>query len=283
MDLSNENVIHVKKENGIEYLQFRRLLKYKDKIKHAYTLGINNDFRTLTPDKKELPKEKYEKNINIYKKFFKEVNDDYTKIIKPAQDHTDEIKVVKNKKYNDIPEFETSDYFKTDGLITNKKDIILETTNADCILLLFYDPVKEVIANVHSGWKGTIQRISVKTVEKMKNEFGCNSEDIICCICPSIRKCHFEVDRDVKEMFENEYKDLKNDQLCDIIQEKIPNEKWNIDTVLINKIILQKVGLKEENIVDSGICSVCHSDLIHSFRVEKQGYGLCAAFIMIEK
>lgn len=282
MDLSNENVIHVKK-NGIEYLQFRRLLEYKDKIKHAYTLGINNDFRTLTPDKKELPKERYEKNINTYKKFFEEVNDDYTKIIKPAQDHTDEIKVVKNKRYKDRPEFETSDYSKTDGLITNKKDIILETTNADCILLLFYDPVKEVIANTHSGWKGTIQRISVKTVEKMKNEFGCNPEDIICCICPSIRKCHFEVDRDVKEMFENEYKDLKNDQLCDIIQEKIPNEKWNIDTVLINKIILQKAGLKEENIVDSGICSVCHSDLIHSFRVEKQGYGLNAAFVMIEK
>lgn len=278
MDLSNENVIHVKK-NEIEYLQFRRLLEYKDKIKHAYTLGINNDFRTLTPDKKELPKERYEKNINTYKKFFEEVNDDYTKVIKPAQDHTDEIKVVKNKRYKDRPEFETSDYSKTDGLITNKKDIILETTNADCILLLFYDPVKEVIANTHSGWKGTIQRISVKTVEKMKNEFGCNPEDIICCICPSIRKCHFEVDRDVKEMFENEYKDLKNDQLCDIIQEKIPNEKWNIDTVLINKIILQKAGLKEENIVDSGICSVCHSDLIHSFRVEKQGYGLCAAFI----
>ena len=282
MDLSNENVIHVKK-NGIEYLQFRRLLEYKDKIKHAYTLGINNDFRTLTPDKKELPKERYEKNINTYKKFFEEVNEDYTKIIKPAQDHTDEIKVVKNKRYNDRPEFETSDYSKTDGLITNKKDIILETTNADCILLLFYDPVKEVIANTHSGWKGTIQRISVKTVIKMKKEFGCNPEDIICCICPSIRKCHFEVDRDVKEMFENEYKDLKNDQLCDIIQEKIPNEKWNIDTVLINKIILQKAGLRRENIIDSEICSVCHSDLIHSFRVEKQGYGLNAAFIAIEK
>ena len=282
MDLSNENVIHVKK-NEIEYLQFRRLLEYKDKIKHAYTLGINNDFRTLTPDKKELPKERYEKNINTYKKFFEEVNDDYTKIIKPAQDHTDEIKVVKNKRYKDRPEFETSDYSKTDGLITNKKDIILETTNADCILLLFYDPVKEVIANTHSGWKGTIQRISVKTVIKMKKEFGCNPEDIICCICPSIRKCHFEVDRDVKEMFENEYKDLKNDQLCDIIQEKIPNEKWNIDTVLINKIILQKAGLRRENIIDSEICSVCHSDLIHSFRVEKQEYGLNAAFIAIEK
>ena len=278
MDLSNENVIHVKK-NGIEYLQFRRLLEYKDKIKHAYTLGINNDFRTLTPDKKELPKERYERNINTYKKFFEELNDDYTKIIKPNQDHTDEVKIVNSKINQNEPDFDMKEYDRTDGLITNKKDIILETTNADCILLLFYDPVKEVIANTHSGWKGTIQRISVKTVEKMKNEFGCNPEDIICCICPSIRKCHFEVDRDVKEMFENEYKDLKNEQLCDIIQEKIPNEKWNIDTVLINKIILRKAGLKKDNIVDSGICSVCHSDLIHSFRVEKQGYGLNAAFI----
>ncbi len=278
MDLSNENVIHVKK-NGIEYLQFRRLLEYKDKIKHAYTLGINNDFRTSTPEKKKLSEEKYNKNINTYKTFFKGIGEDYTKIVKPNQDHTDEIKIVNSKINPDKPDFDVKEYDRADGLITNKKDIILETTNADCILLLFYDPVKEVIANTHSGWKGTIQRISVKTVKKMKNEFDCNPEDIICCICPSIRKCHFEVDRDVKEMFENEYKDLKNDQLCDIMQEKIPNEKWNIDTVLINKIILQKAGLRRENIIDSGICSVCNSDIIHSFRVEKQGYGLNAAFI----
>ena len=282
MDLSNESVIHVKK-NGIEYLQFRKLLEYKDKVKHAYTLGIDWDFRTATINKEKLPEEKYIKNINSYKKFFKAIEDDYTKIVKPNQEHTDEIKIVDKKINVDKPDFGTTEYISTDGLITSKKNIILETTNADCILLLFYDPIKEVIANVHSGWKGTIQRISVKTVEKMKNEFGCNPQDIICCICPSIRQCHFEVDKDVKEMFANEFKDLKDEQLCDIIQEKIPNRKWNIDTVLINKIILQNAGLKQENIVDSGICSVCHSDLIHSYRVEKQGYGLNAAFIAIEK
>ena len=93
--------------------------------------------------------------------------------------------------------------------ITNKKDIALATTNADCILLLFFDPVNKVIANVHSGWRGTIQRISVKTVQKMVNKFNCKPENIICCICPSIRKCHFEVENDVKEIFEKEFKDLK--------------------------------------------------------------------------
>ena len=113
----------------------------------------------------------------------------------------------------------------------------------------------------------------------MIKEFECNPKDIICCICPSIRKCHFEVEKDVKDMFENEFKDLEN--LNNIIEEKIPNAKWNIDTVLINEMILEKQGLKKENIIDSGICSVCNSDLIHSYRVEKNGYGLNTALISL--
>ena len=35
-DLSNENIIHVKKD-GIQYIQFKRLLEYKDKLCHCYT------------------------------------------------------------------------------------------------------------------------------------------------------------------------------------------------------------------------------------------------------
>ena len=71
---------------------------------------------------------------------------------------------------------------------------------ADCTPLLFYDPIKNVIANTHSGWKGTLQTIGVKTVEKMMSEYECKAKDIICCIGPHIRKCHFEVDADVKEL-----------------------------------------------------------------------------------
>ena len=278
MDLSNENVVHVKK-NGIEYLQFRKLLEYKDKINHVYTLGTDWDFRVSKIGKHIVTDEKYNKNILSYEKLCKELGMDYKKIIKPIQDHTDEVKIVKKHINENEPDFNCEEYLETDGVITEQKNLILETTNADCILLLFYDPVKDIIANTHSGWRGTLQRISVKTVQKMVNEFNCNPEDIICCICPSIRKCHFEVDKDVKDMFKNEYKDLDKKQLKEIIEEKIPNQKWNIDTVLINKIILKKAGLKEENIIDSKICSVCNSDKIHSYRIEKQGYGLNIALI----
>ena len=275
MDLSNENVIHIKKD-GVEYLQFKRLLEYKDKINHVYTLGVDWNFRTATPDKKELPKDQYEKNIKSYKKLCEELNMNYKNLVKPNQDHTDKVKLVKNKIEINKPDFDIKEYDRTDGLFTNKKDIILGTTNADCILLLFYDPEKGIIANIHSGWRGTLQRISVKAVKKMIKEFNCRPEDIICCICPSIRKCHFEVDKDVKEMFEKEFKELN---LNEIIGENVLSKKWNIDTVLINKIILKEAGLKEENIIDSKICSVCNSNKIHSYRVEKQGYGLNVALI----
>lgn len=276
MDLSNNVVVH-KRSNGVEYLQFRKLLEYKE-ISHAYSLGLDVNFRTSRANNTKISLNEYNYAIECYKKFCKEIGCDYINIVKPNQNHTKKVMGVFNKYNSNKPDFNLEQYNNVDGLITNKKDIMLSTVNADCILLLFFDPVKGVIANVHSGWKGTLQRISVETVRKMKIEYECEPQNIICCICPSIRKCHFEVDSDVKELFYNEFKDLK--QINEIVERTNNNSKWHIDTVLINKIILLEEGLKEENIFDCGICSVCNKNLIHSFRVEKQNYGLETALIM---
>lgn len=275
-DLSNGNVIHVNK-GCIQYLQFRRLLEYQNVINHAYTIGLDVNFRTDKPDRTEITKEEYKKAIISFKNICNALGSDYKHIVKPNQEHTKEVKIVDKKCNSEIPDVNLGEYDNTDGLITNKKNIILSTTNADCILLLFFDPVNKVIANVHSGWKGTLQRISVETVRKMKDEFNCNPKNIICCVCPSIRKCHFEVEKDVKDLFYNEFKNLE--EIDNIIEETIKGLKWHIDTVLINKIILEQEGLEPKNIIDCGICSVCNQDLIHSFRVEKQGYGLETALI----
>lgn len=279
MDLSNENVIHIQKD-GVAYLQFRKLLEYQDIIHHAYSLGVDKNYRTAKANKEKITEEDYQKALRDYKNLCQAVGSIPEHLVKTNQEHTNQVKVVKEKINFNQPDFNLESYNKTDGLITNQKDIMLATTNADCILLLFFDPVKKVIANTHSGWRGTLQRISVETIKKMKMEFNCNPENIICCICPSIRKCHFEVEREVKESFEREFQDI--DTIDEIIEETIPNQKWNIDTVKINQIILEKEGLKPENIIDSKICSVCHSEFIHSYRVEKQGYGLNTALIELK-
>ena len=273
-DLSNENVIHVKRD-GIEYLQFRRLLEYSDMIHHAYSLGLNTNYRTSKKDNKE-----YQKAIKDYQKLCTVIGTNYINLVKPTQAHTNNIVSVKRKMMIDKPDFGIEAYNSTDGVITDQKNMILATTNADCILLLLFDPVKRVISNIHSGWKGTLSRISEKAVKKMKEEYNCNPKDIICCICPSIRKCHFEVKRDVEELYYNEFKDLED--IDKIITQKPGEEKWYIDTVEINKQILKQEGLLEENIIDSEICSVCNSDLIHSYRVEKEKFGLGTAIIELK-
>ena len=273
-DLSNENVIHVKRD-GIEYLQFRRLLEYSDMIHHAYSLGLNTNYRTSKKDNEE-----YQKAIKDYQKLCTVIGTNYINLVKPTQAHTNNIVCVKRKMMIDKPDFGIEAYNSTDGVITDQKNMILATTNADCILLLLFDPVKRVISNIHSGWKGTLSRISEKAVKKMKEEYNCNPKDIICCICPSIRKCHFEVKRDVEELYYNEFKDLED--IDKIITQKPGEEKWYIDTVEINKQILKQEGLLEENIIDSEICSVCNSDLIHSYRVEKEKFGLGTAIIELK-
>ena len=270
INLSNSVVSHIK-DNDNEYLQFKRLKKYKDILTHAYSVGIDKNYRTFKANREALEIRDYEKNVNNYKELCKAIKLNSDNLIKANQAHTDNIlcidKIEKNEKIDTIE--------KSDGLITNKRGIVLATTNADCILLLFFDPVKKVIANVHSGWKGTLQRISEKTVSKMMENYGCEPKDIIVCICPSIRKCHFEVGKDVKELFFNEFKNLGN------INEFIINKenKWFIDTVLINKLILKKMGILEKNIEDSNICSVCNKDMIHSYRTEGESYGLATAVI----
>jgi len=279
MDLSNENIIHVNK-NGVQYIQFRKLLEYSDIIRHAYSLGTDVNFRTAKVNKQQLLRNEYELAINSYKNLCDSIGSNYINTVKTNQNHTDTIKIANKKIKEDEPDFNLEEYKETDGLVTNKKNLILSTTNADCILLLLFDPIKKVIANVHSGWRGTLQRISTKAIEKMEKEYNCNPKDIICCICPSIRKCHFEVEKEVKDMFEEEFKSIveKND----IITETISSKKWTIDTVLINQIILEEKGLKKENIIDSKICSVCNSNLVHSYRVEKEGYRLETAIIELK-
>mgnify|MGYP004644650607 FL=1 len=281
-DLSNENIVHINK-NGVQYLQFKKLLKYKDIISHAYSIGTDVNFRTARVNKQQLPEQEFKKAMQDYENLCNAINLDYKNVVKTNQEHTDNIKIANKKINKDFPDINLEEYSKTDGIITQKENLVLSTTNADCILLLFFDPVTKTIANTHSGWKGTLQRISVKTVQKMVKEFGSKPEDIICCICPSIRKCHFEVDKDVKDLFEEEFKDLNITQNTDIMEKQKDKEKWNIDTVLINMIILEKAGLKTENIIDSGLCSVCNKELIHSYRVEKQGYGLNTALISLIK
>ena len=128
----------------------------------------------------------------------------------------------------------------------------------------------------------TGKKIAEKTVSKMITYYQCKPEEILCFICPSIRKCHFEVDEDVKILCENIFG--FTNKLNDFIKKgdiKENKQKYFIDTVLINKILLKEMGLKEKNIIDCNLCSVCNSDKIASYRVEGKEFRRATAIISL--
>ncbi len=250
MDLSNENVIHVKKDD-IEYLQFRRLLEY-GKIVHCYTLSAKDvDFRRNLNTEEQLKKAE-----NSTKKLCNALNISEKSLIRPGQTHSDII-----KKVESIEE----DFNNVDGLLTDKANINLMLSFADCTPIYIYDMKKRVIGNIHSGWRGTVQKIGQKAVRKMCELYGSDPEDLLVCLGPCIGKCHFEVEEDVKNIFEETFGYLKRNY--DIIEHsKTNNEKYFVDTNLINRCLLEEVGVKPKNIVESGICTACHPEILHSHR-----------------
>lgn len=269
-NLSNNDIVHIKKKN-MEYLQFKRLLEFPEVV-HCYTLSVNN-FDVAGNDSM---KNREETVLNNYEMLAEEFDIDYNHIIRPYQTHTDVIKIV-DEIPNEIQIF-PKNYWEVDGLVTDKTNITFSLGYADCTPLFLYDPVKRVIGDIHSGWKGTLMKIGKKAVAKMLEVYGCNPKDIICCIGPCIRKCHFEVERDVYEMFYKEF--LYTNRIDDIItKENTNNSKFYIDTVLINKLILQEAGLDTKNIIDSKICTACNSKLMHSYRVNKEKAGRNTAII----
>lgn len=117
-------------------------------------------------------------------------------LIIPQQTHSDNIVVAKCKVQS------AKCYENTDALVTNEPNIALALNFADCVPILFYDPVKKIIAGAHAGWRGTAAQIGPKTIQKMIEEFSCEPSDIIAAIGPAIGKCCFEAKEDVLAQLE---------------------------------------------------------------------------------
>ena len=171
------------------------------------------------------------------------------------------------------------DYRDVDGLITNVPGLILGTFYADCVPLLFVDPVHHAIGCSHSGWRGTVGEMGKKTVEAMREAYGSCPEDIFAAIGPSICQDCYEVSEDVILEFQKAFEEKYWEKLF----YKKKNGKYQLDLWEANHIIFLKAGIKEEHISMPGICTCCNPEFLFSHRASHGRRGNLAAFLGIRR
>lgn len=144
-----------------------------------------------------------------------------------------------------------------DALITNERNVGIGVFTADCVPVLIYDPVKEIVGAVHSGWRGTANLIVLKTIKKMKNEYGVNYKDLIVYIGPHIMECCYEVGKEVHEEF-NKVEIYKGIEIFN-------GKNLSLQKCII--IQLKLLGVQQDNIKTIDECTFCENKhKLYSYR-----------------
>lgn len=172
------------------------------------------------------------------------------------------------------------DYEGIDALITDEKGIILSCFSADCVPILFYDPIHKAVGACHSGWRGTKGKILQNVVEEMRKHFSSNPAEILVAIGPSICKEQYIVSEDLALSFLEDYPDLGEDTASPI--QRISKDKFQLDLWDLNRRIALDCGIKEEHISISGYCTMENPELFFSHRYSQGRRGLQGAFICLQ-
>jgi len=158
-----------------------------------------------------------------------------------------------------------------DAVITDRKHVLIGVLVADCVPILLYDNMKEIIGAVHAGWRGTAGQIIKETVRSMKAHFGSVPADILVAIGPSIGQCSYEVDEDVN----NAVREATGNG--DYYRKE--GKKYFIDLSSANRIQALDMGVLSKNTWQSDECTFCKPEKYYSYRYSKGLSGRQGGFI----
>lgn len=149
----------------------------------------------------------------------------------------------------------------TDALITDQPGYCICISTADCIPILLYDRAHQVIAAVHAGWRGTVNRLLQLALKQMEQRYQTEGKDIIACMGPGISLPSFEVGDEVYEAFRE-----KGFPMDYISEWKPATHKYHIDLWAANRMQLNDFGVPSAQIESAGICTYIRHDDFFSAR-----------------
>ena len=156
----------------------------------------------------------------------------------------------------------------TDAMVTSVTGICLVILVADCVPMLFFDPLRKIIGVAHAGWKGTLQCIAENTVKIMESRFGSSPQDIIVGVGPSIGPCCYKVGPDVISQVETIFHTKK-----EFILNELKSGEGYFDLWKANITQLLQAGIERKNIEMAWICTRENPDLFFSYRHQQGDTG----------
>lgn len=275
--INQDKTTEIKEENGVPYIVFKNL--ELPGIVHGFStrLGGVSEGIYSTMNLSFHRGDDMDAVMENHRRLAQAVGYDYRRLVFSDQVHETVIRKITEEDAGKGITRE-SDITETDGLMTNVKDLPLITFYADCVPVFFYDPVKEVVAMNHSGWRETVKNISLHMVEALNKEYGCEASDLICAVGPSICQNCYEVSEDVAEAFQDAYLPEQYDKMT----KKIGNGKYLLDLHRANYYNLTGAGILPDHINVTDICTCCNPDFLFSHRASHGKRGNLGAVIMLK-
>ncbi len=161
-------------------------------------------------------------------------------------------------------------FANTDAVISSSFRHCLFISTADCNPIFLIDRYKDLIAIVHSGWKGLVGNIIEKTIQKMVSN-GSLLQDIFAGVGPSIGPCCYKL----REPAQNKMPEWKN-YLSSSEDGLTAIDLWKpAEDQLIN------AGVPRANIQIARFCTSCNEDLFFSYWKGKPLTGRFASVIFM--
>lgn len=211
------------------------------------------------------------------------------KLVTLRQFHSDVIHVL-NAAPNQTP--------RGDAAITRTPGLLLAVQAADCIPVLLVDSQHRVVAAVHAGWRGTLERIVAKTLGRMQAAFDTRPTRVEAALGPGIGGGCYVVGSEVAQAYASQFREAREwfdgpfDRLA---TGEEPNPlKWlrmvppgrdppppcvRLDLIAANRWQLLNAGVRASNIVSSALCTACRTDLLFSYRREGGRTGRLMAVV----
>ena len=162
-----------------------------------------------------------------------------------------------------------------DGIFTANPEIVLMMRFADCVPLVFHDPVRKVVGIVHAGWQGTLLQIGKEAVEKIGEHYGSQPGDLIVGVGPSICSQCYQVGEEVRKQFLKSWGGIADTFF------KPDGDRYLLDLWAANQWILRGVGVV--HIEQSNMCTAENLDEWYSYRKEKGATGRFGIVIALKR